>query len=123
VTGVPIVDAHYHVWDLRVRNQDWIAGDALASILRSFVLSDYEPHAHDAGVKASVVVQTIAAPEETPELLALAAGSDLVAGVVGWTDLTAADIADRIRALAELPGGSKLSGIAIRFSSSPIRAG
>jgi L-fuconolactonase len=40
-------------------------------------------------VAASIVVQTVTAPGETPELLTLAGASDLIAGVAGWADLTA----------------------------------
>jgi len=33
VQNVPgIVDAHHHVWDLCVRDQDWISGDELAPV-------------------------------------------------------------------------------------------
>lgn len=28
--GPRVVDAHHHVWDLAVRDQDWITGEALA---------------------------------------------------------------------------------------------
>jgi L-fuconolactonase len=56
-------------------------------------------------------VQTVAEPEETPEMLALAADSSLIAGVVGWVDLEAPDVADAIGALRQLPGGELLVGI------------
>lgn len=32
-----IVDAHHHLWDLRVRDQDWIAGAALAPSASPYV--------------------------------------------------------------------------------------
>jgi L-fuconolactonase len=70
-------------------------------------------------VAASVVVQTVTVPGETPELLALADSSDLIAGVVGWTDLTAPDIADRIAALKERPGGGKLVSLRHQVQSEP----
>ncbi|WP_406089590.1 amidohydrolase family protein [Streptomyces sp. NBC_01013] len=109
MTGRPrIVDAHHHVWDLSVRDQDWITGEELAPLRRDFGLADLEPEARANGVCATVLVQTVTVPEETPEFLALADGSDLVAGVVGWTDLTAPDIADTLAALRELPGGDRL---------------
>lgn len=114
-----IVDAHQHVWDLSVRDQDWITGPELAPIRRDFLLDDLRPEAAAAGVDATVLVQTITVPEETPELLALAKDSDLVAGVVGWTDLTAPDIADRLAALRELPGGERLSGIRHQVQGEP----
>ncbi|MER6120148.1 amidohydrolase family protein [Streptomyces sp. NPDC001743] len=109
MTGRPrIVDAHHHVWDLSVRDQDWITGEELAPLRRDFTLADLEPEARANGVCATVLVQTVTVPEETPEFLALAHGSDLVAGVVGWTDLTAPDTADTLAALRELPGGDRL---------------
>jgi len=116
---VRIVDAHHHVWDLRVRDQDWISGPALAPLRRDFLLEDYQAVADANGVAASVVVQTVTVPGETPELLALASASDLIAGVVGWTDLTAPDIADRIAELKEQPGGGKLVGLRHQVQSEP----
>lgn len=106
-----IIDAHHHVWDLSVRSQPWITGETLAPLARSFPVDDLAPEARAAGVAGTVVVQTVCVPEETPELLALADGTDLVAGVVGWADLTAPDAADAIAALREQPGGDRLVGI------------
>ncbi|MEV5200805.1 amidohydrolase family protein [Streptomyces sp. NPDC053720] len=114
-----IVDAHHHVWDLSVRDQDWITGDELAPLRRNFALADLEPEARAAGVCATVLVQTVTVPDETPEFLALAHGSDLVAGVVGWCDLTAPDVADTLAALRELPGGDRLVGIRHQVQGEP----
>ncbi|MFE6887541.1 amidohydrolase family protein [Streptomyces sp. NPDC057694] len=106
-----IVDAHHHVWDLSVRDQDWITGPELAPIRRDFGLDDLLPQARAAGVTATVLVQTVPVAEETPEFLALAADSDLVAAVVGWTDLTRPDVADELTRLRQLHGGQHLVGI------------
>ena len=114
-----IVDAHHHLWDLRVRDQDWITGAALAPLRRDFLLGDYQPLAAQHGVGASVVVQTVTVPGETPELLALAATSDLIAGVVGWADLTAPGLTDRIAELTALPGGDKLVGLRHQVQNEP----
>ncbi|MGW3245689.1 amidohydrolase family protein [Streptomyces sp. NPDC001070] len=114
-----IVDAHHHLWDLSVRDQDWISGPRLAPLRRDFSLADLEPEAKAAGVTATVLVQTVTVAEETPEFLALAAGSDLVAGVVGWTDLTHPGVADRLAALRELPGGEHLVGIRHQVQGEP----
>ncbi|MFF1837666.1 amidohydrolase family protein [Streptomyces sp. NPDC058231] len=114
-----IVDAHHHVWDLAVRDQEWIIGEELAPLRRTFTLADLEPEARAAGVYATVLVQTVTVPEETPEFLALADGDDLVAGVVGWTDLTAPDVADTLAALRELPGGDRLVAIRHQVQEEP----
>ncbi|MFD0025254.1 amidohydrolase family protein [Streptomyces sp. NPDC058382] len=114
-----IVDAHHHVWDLAVRDQDWITGEEMAPLRRDFSLADLEPEARANGVTATVLVQTVTVPEETPEFLALADSSDLVAGVVGWSDLTAPDITDTLTALRELPGGDRLVALRHQVQSEP----
>ncbi|WP_326673755.1 amidohydrolase family protein [Streptomyces sp. NBC_01257] len=120
MTGRPrIVDAHHHVWDLSVRDQDWITGEELAPLRRDFTMADLEPEARANGVDATVLVQTVTVAAETPEFLALADGSDLVAGVVGWSDLTAPDIADTLAALRELPGGDRLVGLRHQVQGEP----
>ena len=64
------VDAHHHVWDLSVRDQDWIGADS--PLRRDFTVADLAPEARAAGVDRTVLVQTVTVAEETPELLALA---------------------------------------------------
>ncbi|GGS70411.1 amidohydrolase family protein [Streptomyces cinerochromogenes] len=113
------VDAHHHVWDLAVRDQDWIRGPELAALRKNFGLADLEPEARSAGVDRTVLVQTVTAAEETPEFLALAAGHGLVAGVVGWTDLTRPDVADELARLRALPGGSFLKGVRHQVQGEP----
>lgn len=113
------VDAHHHVWDLSVRDQDWITGPELQPLRRNFTVTDLEPEARAAGVDRTVLVQTITVAAETPEFLALAAESELIAGVVGWTDLTAPDVADELARLRELPGGRYLKGIRHQVQGEP----
>ncbi|MFJ4516641.1 amidohydrolase family protein [Streptomyces sp. NPDC088816] len=113
------VDAHQHVWDLSIRDQEWIAGPRLQPLRRNFTMDDLVPRAEAAGVARTVLVQTVTVPEETPELLALAAGHDLIAGVVGWTDLTRPDVADELARLRALPGGRFLKGIRHQVQGEP----
>lgn len=107
-----IVDAHHHVWDLAVRPQPFLdsAGE-LAPLRRRFAIADLAPLAAAAGVTSTVVVQTVTETAETPELLALARAGPLVAAAVGWTDLTAPDIADVLASLRGGPDGHFLAGI------------
>lgn len=109
--GLRVVDAHHHLWDLSVRDQDWITGPQLAPLRRNFLVAELAAEAAAAGVSASVLVQTVTLAAETPELLALADAHTLIAGVVGWTDLTAPDVAERLAGLGALPGGDHLVGI------------
>jgi len=116
---VSIIDAHHHVWDLRVRDQDWLAGSDMAAIRRNFSVDDVRVSAHAAGVGATVLVQTVTVAAETPELLAVAAADPLVAAVVGWADLTSPGVADTLDRLASGPGGGYLAGIRHQVQSEP----
>ncbi|HVB43371.1 MAG TPA: amidohydrolase family protein [Streptosporangiaceae bacterium] len=106
-----LVDTHQHFWDLAAYDQPWLALPGKESLLRNFTEADLRPLAAAAGVTATVIVQTVAEPGETPDLLTIAAASDLVTGVVGWVDLQADGVADALAALQDRPDGWLLRGI------------
>lgn len=106
-----IVDAHQHLWDPAVRDYPWMSGER--SVLRRRM--GWEKLAEltaAAGIDATVAVQAATSEEETRELLAAsAARGSPVAAVVGWVDLTAPDISERVAALRAAPGGDRLVGL------------
>ena len=106
-----LVDAHHHVWDLTVREQPWLDLPGHEPLRRTFAEADLRTQAAAAGVTATVVVQTVIEASETPDLLALAAESDLIAGVVGWVDLESAGTGDALATLRARPDGGWLRGI------------
>jgi L-fuconolactonase len=102
-----IIDAHHHLWeDLGRRDYDWLAD--LDAIRRPYTVADLRAATP---ADRTVLVQTVTAVEETEEFLATASSTPLIAGVVGWVDLCAPDVADRIAALRSAPGGDRLVGI------------
>ena len=105
-----VVDAHHHLWDPATGDYPWMTDD-LAVIRRRFGPDDLAPLLAAAGIDASVLVQTRSSEDETREFLATAADTTFIRGVVGWTDLTADDVADRIAALRAAPGGDRLVAI------------
>jgi L-fuconolactonase len=97
-----IVDAHHHLWDPAARAYPWMTGAELAPLRRPFGVSDLRAVAVPAGVGATVVVQAVGSEEETRWLLRCAESSDgLIAGVVGWTDVSRPGVGDRIAALSD----------------------
>jgi len=113
-----MIDTHHHLWDLSVREQPWLVGDQpwateeeLAPLRRSFTVADLSRVAAPEDVTGTVVVQVLGDPAETADLLAIASDEGLVRAVVGWADLTAADVGDQIAAYRARPGGSRLAGI------------
>jgi L-fucono-1,5-lactonase len=109
-----IVDTHHHLWDPAARRHAWL--DGLPRLRRPFTMVDYRAAAAAEGVTASVLVQVLNSAEETGEFLAIAAGSaeggvPVIAGVVGWADLTREDLGDELDRLRGLPGGDRLVGL------------
>ncbi|MDT0343796.1 amidohydrolase family protein [Streptomyces litchfieldiae] len=106
------VDAHHHVWDLARRPQPWLTGPRLGPLHRTFTPAELAGPAAAAGVTRTVLVQVLADAEETADFLALADRSELVAGVVGWADLTrGAAVAGQLAGLRAGPGGELLAGV------------
>jgi L-fuconolactonase len=93
-----MIDAHHHLWDPARRAYPWMAGAALDPIRRPYTVDDLRAVTKAAGVHATVLVQTVSSEAETEEFLATAAAEPLIAGVVGWVDLTAPSVADRLSA-------------------------
>jgi L-fuconolactonase len=111
------IDAHHHLWDLDVRDQPWTA--ELPALRRSFGIDELRPTLVANEVDATVLVQTISVADETPELLALADAEPVIAGVVGWLDLTAPDAADQLARLQDGEGGGRLVGIRHQVQEEP----
>jgi L-fuconolactonase len=90
------VDAHQHFWDPARAHYPWMTDD----LRRRYGPEDLEPLLREHGVAGTIVVQARHSLDETRELLATAAATPFVLGVVGWLDLTG----DVDRQLAELDG-------------------
>ncbi|WP_433930287.1 amidohydrolase family protein [Curtobacterium flaccumfaciens] len=98
-----IIDAHHHLWDPADRPYPWM-DDSVAPIRRRFDVDDLRAAARSADVTRTIVVQAVHDPGETAWLLEQ---PEPVAGVVGWVDLTAPDVVDRIAALIAGSGGDR----------------
>ncbi|MDP8921688.1 MAG: amidohydrolase family protein [Chloroflexota bacterium] len=105
------VDAHHHFWpEPTPEKYPWMT-DAQAQIRRPFLPRDLAPHLKARAIERTVLVQTRSALDETREFLAVAGLTDFVAGVVGWVDLTAPDVAETLTALKTGPHGKWLVSI------------
>jgi L-fuconolactonase len=100
------IDAHQHFWRYQPARDTWIT-DQLSVLKRDFLPQDLLPELRLAGIDGTVAVQADQSEQETRFLLALAEEHPAILGVVGWVDLCAPDIADR---LADLHKSKRLSG-------------
>lgn len=81
-----LIDTHLHIWNLDKLHYSWLQGDT--SILnQTYELIEIEQQMHYAGVNSAILVQAANTAAETQFLLNNAQRSNLVRGVVGWTDL------------------------------------
>lgn len=117
-TTGPKVDAHHHFWDPSTADYPWMT-EEVASIRRPFGPEDLRPYLRELAIDATVLVEARSSVEETRELLEIAEGTDFVAGVVGWVDLTDPEVVDVLAALEEGPGGERLVGIRHQAESEP----
>ena len=102
------VDAHHHLWQTSVDRHDWLDGPEMTAIRRDFTTVDLRAAAAD--IDATVLVQVRPDLGESVGFLATAADEPLIAGVVGWVDLTASPARD-IDRLRAAPGGDLLVGV------------
>jgi L-fuconolactonase len=91
-----IIDAHQHFWHYDPARHGWIT-DAMAILRRDFLPRDLEPELARNGVNGCVFVQVDQSERETEFLLELADGSQRIAGVVGWIDLAAPNIVEKLK--------------------------
>lgn len=90
-----IIDAHQHFWYFNPVRDSWITDD-MAVIRRDFLPADLEPVLTENGVDGCVAVQASQSEEETMFLVNMAQSYDIVKGVVGWVDLQAPTLYDRL---------------------------
>jgi L-fuconolactonase len=109
------IDAHQHFWRYTPAEYEWI-DEAMAALRRDFLPGDLQPEMERAGIDACVAVQARQTLEETRWLLELAEANSFIAGVVGWVDLQAADVASQLEQFAR---HSKLVGVRHIVQSEP----
>jgi L-fuconolactonase len=91
-----VIDAHQHFWKYHPVKDAWITDD-MKVIQADFLPDDLLPVLQQNGVDACVAVQADQSEAETQFLLELAAAHPFVKGVVGWVDLRAANLEERLQ--------------------------
>jgi len=89
------IDSHQHFWRYNPARDAWIT-DEMAVLKRDFLPEQFAVECATNGIDASVAVQADQSEDETNFLLDLAKRNDRIAGVVGWVDLLAPRVAERL---------------------------
>ena len=89
------IDSHQHFWNYDPVKDAWIT-DEMRVLKNDFYPPDVWPLMQVNGIDGCVAVQADQSEQETHFLLELAEKNDWIKGVVGWVDLRADDIAERL---------------------------
>ncbi len=103
---MPGIDAHQHFWKFDPVRDSWITDD-MAVIQRDFMPHDLQPLLEKHGLEGCVVVQSDQSEDETIFQVSNATQYSFIKGVVGWTDLRAPNVEERLSAYSAY---SKLKG-------------
>lgn len=90
-----IIDTHQHFWHYDPVRDAWIT-DEMHTIRRDFLPAHLAPILQNNGVEGCIAVQAEQSESETHFLLGLAEENSFIKGVVGWVDLQAPDIEERL---------------------------
>lgn len=109
------IDAHQHFWKYSPETHGWI-DDSMSVLKKDYLPTDLLPELKKSGYDGCVAVQAAQTEEESFFLLQLSDEYDFVKGVVGWVDLQAEDVSDRLAYFADHP---KFCGIRHIVQSEP----
>src|SRR5260370_10627843 len=89
------IDSHQHFWRYDPVRDQWI-NDKMAVWKRDFLPQDLSQELKASGMDGCVAVQADQSEKETLFLLELAEKNEIIRGVVGWVDLSAPNVAERL---------------------------
>src|SRR5688500_6830278 len=110
------IDAHQHFWKYHPVKDAWITND-MKSIQRDFMPEDLEPVLMQHELDGCIAVQADQSEQETLFLLELADQYSIIKGVVGWVDLRAPNIDERLEYFSTFP---KLKGVRHIVQGEPL---
>jgi len=89
------IDTHQHYWHYRAQDFPWVSA-AMPVLQQDWLPPQAQPAMQACGVTGVVAVQARSDAQETDFLLQLAERHAHILGVVGWADLAAADLDERL---------------------------
>ncbi len=97
---MPRIDSHQHFWVFDPVRDSWI-NDEMAVIQRDFLPADLYPVLTENSIDGCIAVQADQSETQNDFLLGLALGHSFIKGIVGWVDLRAKNIEERLEYYAQ----------------------
>jgi L-fuconolactonase len=89
------IDSHVHFWNYDPVRNSWISAD-MALLKKDFLPRDFQPLIRRHEMDGCVLVQVNQTESENDFFLKLASEHNFVKGIVGWVDLCAENISERL---------------------------
>ena len=102
-----VLDSHQHFWKYDPHRDSWI-DENMKTLRRDFLPKDLDPILEKNGINGCIAVQADQSEHETEFLLSLTKNNSFIKGVVGWVDLRADNIEER---LAHYSSNNLLKGV------------
>jgi L-fuconolactonase len=96
------IDSHQHFWNFDPAEHLWMT-EEMSVLKRDFLPQHLVAHLTSNGIDATIAVQARQSENETFFLLELAARHSFIAGIVGWVNLLAHNVADRLAYFSQFP--------------------
>ena len=92
---MPRIDAHQHFWKFDPIRDTWIT-DEMSLLRKDFLPQDLKPLLTENGFDGCITVQSDQSENENVFQLANAEKNDFIKGIVGWVDLQAKNIREKL---------------------------
>jgi L-fuconolactonase len=96
------IDAHVHFWKYNKKRDAWITGD-MKVLQQDYLPEHLELNLKRNGIDGCIAVQADQSEVETRFLAELSRTHDIIKGVVGWIDLSAANVVERLEHFTQYP--------------------
>ncbi len=97
-----VLDSHQHFWNYAPTTHGWI-DDSMKNIRKDFLPHDLKPILGACKIDGCIAVQADQTEQETVFLLDCAVNNSFIKGVVGWVDLRAHNLVERLEHFASNP--------------------
>lgn len=96
------VDAHIHFWQYEKEQQAWITRE-MKALRQDFLPEHLQTSLRRNGIDACIAVESSASELDTHFLVELARTHTMIQGVVGWVDLLAENLEERLAYFSQYP--------------------
>jgi L-fuconolactonase len=96
------IDAHQHFWKYNPTRHTWMS-EEMPVLKTNFLPLDLLPHLQNCTLDGCVAVQADQSEDENTFLLGLSEKYDFIKGIVGWVDLQAENVEERLAYYQQFP--------------------